>query len=56
MEIWNFVSPKKWEPCNYNIYKKAFQSNANHPLANSPCLIVKKFENLGDSKVQIGQV
>ena len=26
--------------------KKAFQSNANHPLSDSPCFIVNKFEHV----------
>ena len=33
--------------------KKAFQSNANHPLADSPWFIVNKFDNvLGRVPVQ----
>ena len=32
--------------------KKAFQSNANHPLSDSPCFIVNTFEHVWGGKVE----
>ena len=37
-------------------YKKAFQKDANHPLANHTCLIMNTLEHIQGVSVQVGGV
>ena len=43
----NRVTAKKRFAVKRMVNKKAFQSNANCPLVDSPCFIVNRFEHVG---------
>ena len=61
IEVKNPVSKTVPSPSLRLYNKKTFQLNAIHPLANSPCFVVQKFEHIwGEGtlygKVQVEQV